>query len=135
MAATCHILWNSYLKSGIKLHKTGQNQGFLGWLVCQMYKEFIGMICEFVSARPKWRWRLFEIFYKIFTWNLLCHVKEFENGDKTLVTTHHSKAVSNKSSFNTDDLGPCSHEEADYRMMLHVADMVKQNITKNQNYQ
>ena len=95
-----------------------------------MYKEFIGMICEFVSARPKWRSRLFEIFYKIFTWNLLYHVKEFESGDKTLVTTHHSKAVSKKSSFNRDDLGPRSHEEADYRTMLHMADMVKQNLTK-----
>ena len=30
----------------------------------------------------------------------------------------------------TNDLGPCSHEEADYQMMLHVADMVKKNITK-----
>ena len=35
------------------------------------------------------------------------------------------------SSFNTDDLGPCSREEADYRMMLHGANMVKQNITKS----
>ena len=58
------------------------------------------------------------------------HIKEFVSGDKTLITTHHSEVVSNKSSFNTDDLAPCSHEEADYRMILHVADMVKQNIKK-----
>ena len=58
---------------------------------------------------------------------LVEHVKEFVSGDKTLITTHHSEVVSNKSSFNTDDLAPCSHEEADYRMIPHV---VKQNIKK-----
>ena len=60
---------------------------------------------------------------------LVKHAKELENGDKTIITTHHSKVFSNKSSFNTNDLGPCSIEEADYRMMLHRADMPKQNIT------
>ena len=58
--------------------------------------------------------------------------KEYENGDKTLVTTHHSKAVSNKSSFNTDDLGQRSHEEADYRMMLYVADMLSKTSQKSE---
>ena len=56
--------------------------------------------------------------------------KEFENGDKTSITTYHSKVDSNKSWFNLNDDGPFSHEEADYRMMRHVADMENYNITK-----
>ena len=54
---------------------------------------------------------------------LVDHAKEFENGDKTLITTHDSKVDSNKSQLKTNDLGPLLHEEANYRMMSHVADM------------
>ena len=44
--------------------------------------------------------------------------------------TSSSRVVSNESSFNTEDLGPCSREESHHRMILYVADMLKQNITK-----
>ena len=58
---------------------------------------------------------------------LVEHFKEFQNGNKTLNATYRSKVDSNKSQLNTNDLGPLSHEEADYRMMPHVADMEKEN--------
>ena len=34
------------------------------------------------------------------------------------------------SNLNTEYISPCSHEEADYRMLLHVSDMARNNITK-----
>ena len=62
---------------------------------------------------------------------LVGHVEELENGkEKKTLPNMILKLFPTRARFNTDDLGPCSHEEAHYRMMLYVADMFKQNITK-----
>ena len=45
-----------------------------------------------------------------------------------MLATNGEHALS--SNTNTEYISPCSHEEADYRMLLHVSDMVRNNITK-----
>ena len=54
-----------------KFAKNRQNQSFCVGMYIQMYKQFIGMIFKFVSARRNPRWRPFLVFYGIRTLNLL----------------------------------------------------------------
>ncbi|KAK3083940.1 hypothetical protein FSP39_005667 [Pinctada imbricata] len=50
--------------------------------------------------------------------------------DKVIVTTKGEEALSNKESHDISNLAPCSHEEADTRMMLHVADAARNGLKK-----
>ena len=45
-----------------------------------------------------------------------------DTGDKVIVSTLLDSVVSSRDGQNTDGLQPCSHEEADTRMLLHVKD-------------
>ena len=49
--------------------------------------------------------------------------------DKQVITTHHSGIFCNQRQ-DEEGLAPCSHEEADTRIMVHVQDTVKQGYTK-----
>lgn len=49
--------------------------------------------------------------------------------DKELYATHGTSVLSN-SSRGLSNIEPCNHEEADTRMMVHVADAVAQGYTK-----
>jgi len=42
--------------------------------------------------------------------------------DKVILSTIHKSVVSSNPVLNLDDLQPCSHEEADTRILLHVKD-------------
>ena len=46
--------------------------------------------------------------------------------DKTIITTQGTIAVSN-APVELDGLSPCTHEEADSRMMVHLSDAAKEN--------
>ncbi|CAC5382291.1 unnamed protein product [Mytilus coruscus] len=48
----------------------------------------------------------------------------------TVVSTKGREVVCNKPNKNNDDLSPCNHEEADTRILLHVADAVKNGMQK-----
>ena len=45
-----------------------------------------------------------------------------DTGDKFIVSTLLDGVVSSRDGWNTDLHQPCSHEEADTRMLLHVKD-------------
>ncbi|XP_076078833.1 uncharacterized protein LOC143048849 [Mytilus galloprovincialis] len=48
----------------------------------------------------------------------------------TVVSTKGSEVVCNKPDKNNGNLSPCNHEEADTRILLHVADAVKSGMQK-----
>ena len=56
------------------------------------------------------------------------HVQQYTRENKTMSATNGDVVVS--SNLNIEYISPCSHEEADYRMLLHVSDMTRNNITK-----
>lgn len=45
-----------------------------------------------------------------------------DTGDKIIISTLLDSVISSRGDQNTDGLQPCSHEEADTRMLLHVKD-------------
>ena len=45
-----------------------------------------------------------------------------DTDDKVILSTIHKSVVSSNPVVNLDDLQPCSHEEADTRILLHVKD-------------
>ena len=45
-----------------------------------------------------------------------------DTGDLVIASTRLNGVVSSRDDQNTDGLQPCSHEEADTRMLLHVKD-------------
>jgi hypothetical protein len=49
---------------------------------------------------------------------------------KQVISTHGEKVVCSPTRDNLDDLEPCTHEEADTRMLLHAADAAKQGSKK-----
>ena len=49
---------------------------------------------------------------------------------KYIVSTHHQNIVCSSEGVFLGDLEPCTHEEADTRLLLHAADCVKQGHTK-----
>jgi len=51
------------------------------------------------------------------------------NTTKQVISTHHSNVLCAQPRYVTD-LAPCSHEEADTRIMIHLEDAVKQGNTK-----
>jgi len=51
------------------------------------------------------------------------------NTTKQVISTHHSHVLCAQPRDVTG-LAPCSHEEADTRIMIHVEDVVKQGNTK-----
>ena len=58
------------------------------------------------------------------------HIQGYKKEDKTLVTTLADSAVSNNIAFNNTNLSPSTHEEADYRMILHISDMTRYGCRK-----
>lgn len=50
---------------------------------------------------------------------------------KTIYATHGSDVLCNLSDVNVSNLVPCSHEEADTRIFLHVADAVQKGYRKS----
>ena len=48
---------------------------------------------------------------------------------KTLITTHGTDVFCTSTTEDVSDLQPCTHEEADYRLMLHVAHAYKAGFT------
>ena len=51
------------------------------------------------------------------------------DSDKPVVSTHHTAVLCNQPSDNTG-IAPCTHEEADTRILLHLADAVKEGYSK-----
>ena len=51
---------------------------------------------------------------------------EIPNDGKTVITTHGSNVLCNPFRDDTNILAPCTHEEADTRIMVHLADAVKE---------
>lgn len=45
-----------------------------------------------------------------------------DTGDRVIISTVHESVVSSNMNHNLDGLQPCSHEEADTRILLHVKD-------------
>ena len=56
------------------------------------------------------------------------HVQQYTRESIIMLATNGEHALS--SNTNTEYISPCSHEEADYRMLLHISDMVRNNVTK-----
>lgn len=53
----------------------------------------------------------------------LAHASISEDvGDKVILSTIHESVISSNPGLNLDNLQPCSHEEADTRILLHVKD-------------
>ena len=50
--------------------------------------------------------------------------------DKLMVSTIGEGVVSNSAEMEYHHLSPCTHEEADSRILLHVADMARTRMTK-----
>ena len=57
------------------------------------------------------------------------HVTEFNRPDKEIVSTQGESVVSS-SNMNTEYISPCNHEEADYRIVLHINDMAIKGFKK-----
>ena len=49
---------------------------------------------------------------------------------QTVLSTMGREVVCNTPSLNTSELSPCDHEEADTRMVLHAADVVKNGMQR-----
>ena len=49
--------------------------------------------------------------------------------EKNLITTHHAKVLCNQSR-HTSGLAPCTHEEADTHILLHLEDAMEEEYTK-----
>ena len=50
---------------------------------------------------------------------------------KRIISTHHAEVLCTESR-DTSGLAPCTHEEADSRILLHLEDAVKEGYTKHQ---
>lgn len=50
--------------------------------------------------------------------------------NKQVISTLGQQVLCNPPRDNTNSLAPCNHEEADTRMMVHVADAVQRGLTK-----
>ena len=50
--------------------------------------------------------------------------------NKVILSTLGESVVSSSDGTDFSNLAPCTHEEADFRIMLHVADMVRNGMTK-----
>lgn len=51
------------------------------------------------------------------------------DADKPILSTHHTAVLCNQPRDNTG-IAPCTHEEADTRILLHLADAVKEGYSK-----
>ena len=51
------------------------------------------------------------------------------NTDKQIISTHHAEVLCTQPR-DTSGLAPCTHEEADTRIMLHLGDAVKEGFDK-----
>ena len=49
--------------------------------------------------------------------------------DKQIISTHHAEVLCTQPR-ETSGLSPCTHEEADTRIMLHLGDAVKEGYNK-----
>ena len=58
------------------------------------------------------------------------HIQKYKKDAKILVTTRADSAVSNVMGFNNTHLSPCTHEKADYRIILHISDMTRCGCSK-----
>ena len=58
------------------------------------------------------------------------NIQEYNQPNKVILSTLGESVISSSDETDFDHMRPCTHEEADYRMMLHLADMVRNNITK-----
>lgn len=47
-----------------------------------------------------------------------------------IISTHGNGVLSSSESFNTNQLAPCHHEEADLRLILHLVDMALKGSKK-----
>jgi hypothetical protein len=59
---------------------------------------------------------------------LATHVSALNTG-KQIISTHHADVLCTQTR-DTSGLAPCSHEEADTRILLHLEDAVKEGYTK-----
>ena len=57
-------------------------------------------------------------------------IQQFNRPGKMIVSTVGETVVSSSVELNHGHLSPCTHEEADYRIILHVADQARNNIKK-----
>ena len=58
------------------------------------------------------------------------HIQKYKKDAKILVTTRADSAVSNVIGFNNTHLSPCTHEKADYRIILHISDTTRCGCSK-----
>ena len=49
--------------------------------------------------------------------------------DKQIISTHHAEVLCTQPR-DVSDLAPCTHEETDTRILLHIGDAVKEGYTK-----
>ena len=59
-------------------------------------------------------------------------IQKHNQDEDVIVSTLGEGVVSNCTGMEYDHLSPCTQEEADSRIMLHVADMVRNNMTRIQ---
>lgn len=49
------------------------------------------------------------------------------SGEKQVITTNHQKILCTLAGNDTANLAPCTHEQADARMILHATDAVQED--------
>ena len=58
------------------------------------------------------------------------NIQQFNLPGKIIVSTVGERTISSSAELNHDHISPCTHEEADYRIILHVADMARNGVHK-----
>ena len=82
----------------------------------QMYREIGNSFCRLMPTRGNCS----------LSWRTISHTLETT---KQVITTNGSEVLC-KPQRDTSHLAPCDHEEADTRMILHLADAVKEGFRK-----
>ncbi len=119
----------AYMSGAYNYFGRGQIKDMVAILYCDDIIEFPGLVPFLENGRPFFvqmptRWSCLIPGFDF----LATRVAEIDT-DKQVISTYHKDAVCTQAR-DVDGLAPCSHEEADTRILLHVQDAVRQGYTK-----